>query len=208
MYMNLKKAPVNTEDTGKNKRDEILQEAGKLFRRKGFNGTSMQDIASEVGILKGSIYYYFNSKNEIFQEVLNRGISPILKKAELVMGKNISPSDKMRELIRDHIYYIMHNNYSLVLFFQEKENLSAEQTKDYIESRNRYEKIFKDVMREGINQGVFPRVNVSFTVFAILGMCNWIIQWYNPRGPRSHEEIIDHMVYLICDLMLNNNKVS
>ncbi|MGI6318523.1 MAG: TetR/AcrR family transcriptional regulator [Firmicutes bacterium] len=204
--MNLKKDAVSTDEIGKNKRDDILYEAGKLFRRKGFNGTSMQDIASEVGILKGSIYYYFNSKDEIFREVLNKGISPVLKKAELIKSKNLPPDKKLRELIKDHIHYIMDNNYSLVLFFQEKENISANQTKQYVESRNKYEKIFKDVLNEGIKQGVFPPVNVSLTVFAILGMCNWIIQWYNPSGPSSHDEIIEHMVYLICDLMLNNNQ--
>lgn len=203
--MNLKKDTVSTDEIGKNKRDEILYEAGKLFRRKGFNGTSMQDIASEVGILKGSIYYYFNSKDEIFREVLNKGISPVLKKAELTKSKNLPPAEKLRELIKNHINYIMDNNYSLVLFFQEKENISASQTKHYVESRNKYEKIFKDVLSDGIKLGVFPPVNVSLTVFAILGMCNWIIQWYNPSGPSSHDEIIEHMVYLICDLMLNVN---
>ncbi|MGI6328651.1 MAG: TetR/AcrR family transcriptional regulator [Dethiobacteria bacterium] len=203
--MNLRKDTVSTDEIGKNKRDEILYEAGKLFRRKGFNGTSMQDIASEVGILKGSIYYYFNSKDEIFREVLNKGISPVLKKAELIKSKNLPPAEKLRELIKDHINYIMDNNYSLVLFFQEKENISASQTKHYVESRNKYEKIFKDVLSDGIKLGVFPPVNVSLTVFAILGMCNWIIQWYNPSGPSSHDEIIEHMVYLICDLMLNVN---
>ncbi len=204
--MNLRKDAVNTDEIGKNKRDDILYEAGKLFRRKGFNGTSMQDIASEVGILKGSIYYYFNSKDEIFREVLNKGISPILKKAELIQSKNLPPDEKLRELIQDHVNYIMDNNYSLVLFFQEKENISAGQTIHYVESRNKYEKIFRDVLRDGIVLGVFPPVNVSLTVFAILGMCNWIIQWYNPGGPSSHDEIIGHMVYLICDLMLNNNQ--
>jgi TetR/AcrR family transcriptional regulator, cholesterol catabolism regulator len=65
-----KKNAISLEETSKNKRDEILDEAAKLFKRKGFNGTSMQDIASEVGILKGSIYYYFRSKNEIFRKFL------------------------------------------------------------------------------------------------------------------------------------------
>ncbi|HAA33995.1 MAG TPA: TetR/AcrR family transcriptional regulator, partial [Firmicutes bacterium] len=68
--MDSNQTAINTEDTAKNKRDEILVQAANLFRKKGFSGTSMQDIARDVGILKGSIYYYFNSKNEIFREVL------------------------------------------------------------------------------------------------------------------------------------------
>ncbi|RJX24372.1 MAG: TetR/AcrR family transcriptional regulator [Dethiobacter sp.] len=197
---------VSIEEVGKNKREEILDEASKLFKKKGFNGTSMQDIANEVGILKGSIYYYFNSKNEIFREVLNKGISPVLKHAEFIMSKKLSSREKLRELIQNHIRYIMGNNFSLVIYFQEKEKISAKETTKYVESRNSYEKFFRDVLDEGIRKGDFPEVNISLTVFAILGMCNWIIQWYNPKGPQSPGEITDHMIYLICDLMLNPNK--
>jgi TetR/AcrR family transcriptional regulator, cholesterol catabolism regulator len=202
--MEAEKNTIIIDETSKNKRDEILDEAAKLFKRKGFNGTSMQDIAAEVGILKGSIYYYFKSKNELFQDVLNKGISPVLKKADYIMGKQISPHDKLRELIKSHISYILNNNYSLVIFFQEKEKISENQTKEYVESRNRYENMFRSVLEEGIQKGVFPKVDIPLTVFAIMGMCNWIIQWYNPNGPKSQEEITDHMVYLICDLMFRN----
>ena len=204
--MDSNKTVINTEDTAKNKRDEILIQAANLFRKKGFSGTSMQDIARDVGILKGSIYYYFNSKNEIFREVLNKGISPVLKNAEFIIAKDLSPAEKLRELLRSHIDYIIHDNYSLILYFQEKEKISLQETKKYIESRNRYEKIFKDLLAQGIKQGVFPKVDITLTVYAILGMCNWIVQWYNPKGSRSPKDIIEHMVYLICDLMLNPSK--
>lgn len=204
--MDSNKTVINMEDTAKNKRDEILIQAANLFRKKGFSGTSMQDIARDVGILKGSIYYYFNSKNEIFREVLNKGISPVLKNAEFIMAKDLSPAEKLRELLRSHIDYIIHDNYSLILYFQEKEKISLQETKKYIESRNRYEKIFKDLLAQGIKQGVFPKVDITLTVYAILGMCNWIVQWYNPKGSRSPKDIVEHMVYLICDLMLNPSK--
>ena len=204
--MDSNQTAINTEDTAKNKRDEILVQAANLFRKKGFSGTSMQDIARDVGILKGSIYYYFNSKNEIFREVLIKGISPVLKNAEFIMAKDLSPAEKLRELLRSHIDYIMHDNYSLILYFQEKEKISVQEIKKYLESRNKYEKIFKDLLAQGIKQGVFPKVDITLTVYAILGMCNWIVQWYNPKGSRSPKDIVEHMVYLICDLMLNPSK--
>jgi len=201
--MNLTSSKLNKNDnvTG-NKRNDILNEAARLFRKKGFSGTTMQDIASAVGILKGSIYYHFTSKNEIFREVLNNGISPVLKKAGFIVSKNSQPRDMLRELIENHINYIVDNDFSLVIFYQEKEKISASETKDYIETRNRYEKIFKDVLAEGIKQGEFPDVDVSLTILTILGMCNSIIQWYNPAGPKKRAEINAHMLHLICDLML------
>lgn len=187
----------------KNMRSEILEVTAQLFRKKGFTGTSMQDIAKEVGILKGSIYYYFNSKNEIFREVLNNGINPVIKKAELVVAEKITPKEKLRKLIHYHMDYIMDHNFSLVIFFQEREKLPATQMEKYLEKRDRYENFFREVFKEGIEQGEFPEVNVPLTVFAILGMCNWIIQWYNPKGAQSAEEIKKHMEHLIFDRMLS-----
>ncbi|NLX90924.1 MAG: TetR/AcrR family transcriptional regulator [Firmicutes bacterium] len=187
----------------KNMRNEILEVTAQLFRKKGFTGTSMQDIANEVGILKGSIYYYFNSKNEIFQEVLDNGINPALKKAEMIVAEKLTPKEKFRKLIHYHMDYIMDHNFSLVIFFQEREKLPATEMEKYLEKRDRYENFFREVFKEGIEQGEFPELNVPLTVFAILGMCNWIIQWYNPKGALSAEEIKAHMEHLIFDRMLS-----
>ncbi|HHU77079.1 MAG TPA: TetR/AcrR family transcriptional regulator [Firmicutes bacterium] len=187
----------------KSMRNDILEASAQLFKKKGYSGTSMQDIASEVGILKGSIYYYFNSKNEIFREVLDNGVNPVLKNAALIIAEKSTPKEKLRKLIHHHMGYVMDHNYSLVIFFQEREKLPAAQMKKYLEKRDHYENIFREVLREGIEQGDFPDVNVTLTVFAILGMCNWIIQWYNPKGAQNSEDIKEHMEYLIFDRMLN-----
>lgn len=194
---------VPATNSEKNMRNEILEITAQLFRKKGFTGTSMQDIANEVGILKGSIYYYFNSKNEIFQEVLNNGINPVLKRAEMIVAEELSPKEKLRKLLHYHMDYIMDHNCSLVLFFQEREKLPATQMEKYLEKRDRYENFFREVFKEGIEQGELPDVNVTLTVFALMGMCNWIIQWYNPMGAQKAEKIKEHMENLIFDRMLS-----
>ena len=122
------------------------------------------------------------------------------------MEKTLSPRKKLRELLQSHLQYILNNNFSLVIFFREKEKIPANETQEYVQNRNRYENIFRMVLAAGIRNGEFPEVDVNLTVFAILGMCNWVIQWYNPRGSKNQEEITEHMVYLICDLMLNRVK--
>lgn len=187
----------------KNMREEIYEAAAMLFRRKGYTGTSMQDIADEVGILKGSIYYHFSSKDEIFREVLNRGIEPVLKGAESLIRENLDVQEKMRTFIYNHVNYIIEHNNSLVLFFQEREKLPSSHMQFYLEKRNRYEELLCEILKEGVEEGIFPHVDVKLTCFSIFGMCNWIIQWYDPYGPKSPEEIIEHMQFLICDLMLN-----
>jgi len=194
---------ISAQSSEKNMRDEILEVTAQLFKKKGFTGTSMQDIAKEVGILKGSIYYYFNSKNDIFREVLNNGINPVLKNAELIVAEELSPREKLRKLINHHMGYIMDHNLSLIIYFQEREKLPATQMEKYLEKRDRYENFFREILKEGIEKGDFPDVNVTLTVFAMLGMCNWIIQWYNPKGVQSAEEIKTYMEHLIFERMLS-----
>jgi AcrR family transcriptional regulator len=195
---------INKEEVFKNKRDEILNKAANLFRKKGFKGTSMQDIAKEVGILKGSIYYYFNSKNEIFQEVLDKGFNPLLNNAVYIFNKKEKPKKKFQMLIQRHLQYILQSELSIPIFYEKREKDLDTQIQNYVESRNKYEKILRSVLEEGIKQGEFPEVDVNLTVFTILGMINWIIQWYNPNGPKKPNEIINYFMYLIFDLMLNN----
>lgn len=186
----------------KNMRLELLHAAAKLFRKKGFHGTSMQDIAEAVGILKGSIYYHFNSKNEIFREVLIRGITPVIFTAEMFLKEEISPREKLRKLLHNHLMYILEHNDSLVIFFQEREKIPQGELESYLQKRSRYEETLKIVLDEGVKSGDFPAVDVQLTMFAIFGMCNWVVEWYNPQGSKSAEEIAAHMVQLICDLML------
>lgn len=186
----------------KNMRLELLHAAAKLFRKKGFHGTSMQDIAEAVGILKGSIYYHFSSKNEIFREVLIRGINPVILSAERFLKEDISPREKLRKLLYNHLMYILEHNDSLVIFFQEREKIPHGEMESYLQKRSRYEETLKIILDEGVKKGDFPAIDVQLAMFAIFGMCNWVVEWYNPSGSKNAEEIAAHMVHLICDLML------
>ncbi len=186
----------------KNMKTELLEAAARLFRKKGFAGTSMQDIAEEVGILKGSIYYHFNSKNEIFQEVLNNGIDPILNSSLHLLQEALSPRAKLEKYIRKHLSYIMEHNNSLVLFFQEREKMPSDKTEIYLQKRDRYEGVLRSILEDGVKNGDFPQVDVTLTAFAILGMCNWVVQWYDPKGPKTQKEITEHIVKLISKRML------
>lgn len=198
----------NSEIESKNKREEILDAAAKLFRRKGYNGTSIRDITSAVGILRGSIYSHFESKEQIFLTILHRGIDSLLNGALNVVNKQLSPREKLRGVIENHLRHIMENNNSLVIFMQERQNIPSEEIQSYLKKRDQYELILRNILEEGIKKNEFPELDVRYTVFAILGMCNWVIHWFNPAGADSSEEISKYMAFLICDHFLVKQKKS
>jgi len=194
---------MNQSTLSLNKRDEIIRVAAKLFRSLGYIETSMKDIADRVNILKGSLYYHFSSKEELLNEVVNEGIDRLLVLAQQVYKQyEQSPRERLKHLVEIHILHLTRNNENLVIATNQIDKLSLEHRENYIYKRNLYEKLLRETLEEGIRVDEFPPVDIKLTVFAILGTCNWIIQWYKHDGPYSAEHIADYFSNLICDRML------
>jgi len=189
--------------SGLSKRDEIIQVAATLFRSVGYLETSMKDIADVVNILKGSLYYHFSSKEELLNEVINEGIDRLLIAVQQVYEQYMSsPRERLKHLIEIHLLHLTKNNRNLVIATNQIDKLTPEYRVNYIYKRDLYEKMLRETLQEGINIGEFFPVDTKLAIFAILGMCNWLIQWYHHDGPYSAEYIADYLSTLICDRML------
>ena len=194
---------LKNEGEFQNTRERIIYEAGKLMRKKGFSATSMQEIALEVGMLKGSLYHHFTSKEEILFSVVCKGINKLIQDSQPAFESELPPPAKLRKLIHIHAEHLMNNNDSIVVFSQEKDKLSSEYYDVYIQKRNQLEMFLRDTIGKGVKEGYFPtELDVKLTTFCILGMINWLIQWYHPEGTKSPHEIAKYMEFLICDQMM------
>lgn len=187
------------------KKDEIIYVAGKIMNQKGYDATTMLDIANEVGMLKGSLYHHFSSKEEIFFNVLNKGINQLYDSSKAIFESTASPQEKLRKMIINHSLHLMDNNDSMVVFQKEKnkEFFERSDAKNYLMKRDCYEGFYRQILKEGKEQGLFPEgINEKLTTFGILGMLNWLTQWFKPEGALSPKEIANYMGFLVCDLML------
>ncbi|OPX86618.1 MAG: HTH-type transcriptional repressor KstR2 [Pelotomaculum sp. PtaB.Bin104] len=156
-----------------------------------------------MGILKGSLYYHFSSKEELLNEVINEGINQLLVAAQQVSEEHkLSPRERSRHLIEIHLLHLTKNNKYLVIASNQIDKLTPEHRDNYIVKRDLYEKLLRETLEEGILVDEFPPVDTKLTVLAILGMCNWLIQWYQHDGTYSAEYIADYLSTLICDRML------
>lgn len=189
------------------KKDEIIYVAGKIMCKKGYDATTMQDIANGVGMLKGSLYHHFSSKEEIFLNVINKGINQLYNSAKAIFESTASPPEKLRKMIINHSLHLMDNNDSMVVFQKEKDKEFFEHSdaKNYFIQRDSFEWFYRQILTEGKDQGLFPEgIDDKLTTFCILGMLNWLVQWYRPEGALSPKEIANYMGFLVCDLMLKN----
>lgn len=172
-----------------NRREEIIRAAARLFREFGFHGTSIQDIAEAVGLPKGGLYHHIESKEELLYEITTRGIRHVLPALREIRASRHTPQEKFRRAVYTNVLLLATYRDFVSVFLQERRALSPEHYKEYIGYRDEVEQIFKDIISEGIKQGVFREVNVKLITFAVLGMCSWVTQWYRPDGECTAEEI-------------------
>jgi len=174
---------------GGGRREEIIRAAAKLFREKGYNGTSIVEIAREVGLPKGSIYNYVESKEELLYDIITFGIRTSLPRFKAIAASNENPENKFRQIVYEDTLSMMKYHDFITVFYQDRNNLSGKHSKEYITYRAEVEGCFRKILEEGIAEGVFRETNVTLLIFAVLGMCNWITQWYKSTGKLSPEKI-------------------
>jgi AcrR family transcriptional regulator len=180
-------------------REGIIEAAARIFSEKGYHATSMQDIAEAVNLQKASLYHHFTSKQEILAEILDEALDIINNRLELVLSQPMSADEKLRQAMITYFQTIAENQNLSAVLLLELRSLDPELKTRQASRREKFEKLWKDLIIEGRQQGVFSNVDPSLTGRAILGVMNWTITWYRSDGPRSAGEIAD----LFADLLLN-----
>ena len=171
---------------------EIRQVAARIFREKGYEGTSIQDIADAVGILKGSLYYYIDSKEDLLYDVIRSAHEKGLADVRSWTDSDDAPSEVLRSAIRTHVTSNLARLEEVGVFFHDFRSLSPERRKDIVADRDLYDGLLRDVVVAGQQAGQFdPDADPKLVVMALLGMINWLYQWYSPNGPQTPEEIAD-----------------
>jgi len=192
--------------------DRILTEAARLFYEKGYHATSMEDLAAAVGIKKGSLYYYIESKEQLFFEIAEL-IPPkfIGNVSVLLEDTQLTAEQKLRIAITKHLE-IFETEMGLAwsrIFLLEYRALPGKHQLKLLEQRQHYENAFRNLVAEGVERGEFAQVDVAIVTRAILGMCNWAMEWYSITGKLSGKEIASSFSELILKgLLKSSNPVA
>jgi AcrR family transcriptional regulator len=162
---------------------EVIAAAAKVFHAKGYDGTTIQDIADELGILKGSVYYYITSKEDVLYEVLQEvhaaGLAA-LKAAAEIEG---DPLVKVRSVVSTLSAFNAEHRVRMSILLRELHVLEPKRRKAIVAERDQYEQFLRELIEEAqkaglANEGIDPKI----ATLAIMGMVNTIHQWYRPSG--------------------------
>lgn len=181
------------------KKQAILSKAGELFMKDGFIETTIEDLAKSLRLNRSMIYYHFPSKETLLYEVLNSTFIDNMPKIKSIIRLNITAEEKLRLLIEGHVNTSTLGKGFPPRLIAQRKYLEPKLLKKYIEQRDKYENIFRDLIQQCIDDGVLPPLNVKVASLLILSMLNSIQEWYKDTGPYTVEQITDFAVNFIID---------
>ncbi len=184
--------------------DQLLEAASRLFKEKGYHNTSMQDLADALGVQKGSLYYYIDSKEELLRRLLERATSFLGAQIDEIYAADLSPAVKLRRALENHADTMMSNLNLVAVYLYEYRNLPPQRLEEALAVRKHYECVLKQILEDGIASGDFRPVDVKMAVFGLLGMLNWTHQWFTPDGELTAREIAGLLVDLALHGILNS----
>lgn len=190
---------------GESREQQILNVAATLFASRGFHGTSMSDIASEVGMLKGSLYYYVKGKRELAMKIAGTYLQESVAMAEEIAVSEASSVQKLRDIVRFHVTNLTTNYPGIFFAIDERLDFMRDASSSLAtQARDEYEKIFRGIVEEGVERGELRRVtDVAMTVRGLLGMCNWMCKWYKPDGDWPSSRIADAFADIAVEALKN-----
>lgn len=181
-----KKAIPNAQQQRELKRDSLYREAAAAFRRNGYHGTSLTDVADQLGVSKATVYNYAENKQELFFQC---HLAAAQQAIDLVCRDHSLPGiERLRRSISDYIASIIGPD-SLSVVILEERSLSEEQLRQVIEKRDEFERELRNVVASGIADGTINNCDPKFAVFCITGAANWVTKWYRSDGSWTVDQI-------------------
>ena len=175
-----KKAFPNAQEQRELKRDILYREAASAFRRNGYHGTSLVDVADQLGVSKATLYNYAENKQDLFFQCHLAAAQQAID--SVCDDPTLTGLDRLRRSITDYVASIIGPD-SLSVVILEERSLSQDQLQQVIAKRDEFERKLRSVVATGIADGTINKCDPKFAVFCITGAANWVTKWYRPDGP-------------------------
>jgi AcrR family transcriptional regulator len=178
------------------KRERILEEAVKLFYERGFTGTTLDDIAAELGVTKPFIYTHFRGKVELLAALCKPTIELSLEAVANAASRPGTPTERLRLAITDFTKVVLQRQPNIAIYFREEKHLSAESLAEINALRRQFDHLLSDLLIEGAASGEFEIPDHSLAALALGGMISWAYTWYRPGGRLTIEDTAARMADL------------
>jgi AcrR family transcriptional regulator len=183
-------------------KDEILSAAAQIISQKGFHAASMQDIAHAVNLQKASLYHHISSKQDILLALLDRALDLLIEQIEQVVQQPLPADQKLRQAMVVYLQAMLEQRDLASVLLLEHRSLEPQYHSRHIPRRDRFERLWRDMLQEGVEQGIFNCTDLALVSRSLLGVMNWTITWYRPDGLLMPGEIAEQTAALFFNGLL------
>jgi AcrR family transcriptional regulator len=176
----------------RNRDSEILEAAILVFAHKGYAAASMQDVADAVGVLKGSLYHYIGSKEELLFRIFDESHQEAARRIEEVSGMDADPLTKLYVYFKRLVHTTLVNRERTVLYFRDWRQLTGPRLETVVKQREEYESFVRGLIVEAYKAGKTPvHIKPKYVSFFLIGGLNWVADWYRADGPDSADLVAE-----------------
>lgn len=173
------------------RRDELLELAAAMFAERGLKATTVRDIADSAGILSGSLYHHFKSKEQMVEEILRDFLDWLFEKYQQIITTESDPMERLKGLFMASFDAIEHRHAQVVIYQDEAKRLGSLPQFGFVDERNREQrKMWIEILNEGVQQGVFRSDLDVDLVYRFIRDTTWVsVRWYQTGGPLTAQQV-------------------
>lgn len=177
---------------------EICQTAAQIFFTKGYNSTSLNDIADALSITKAGLYYYVESKQDLLYRIINLGLDSVQTEVLNPAREMADAEQRLRFIIYNHALLSAGGNHAVIIISHEVNELNFHQREETLKRRRNYFEFIRDTLVELETQGKLQKIDLTTATFTLLGMIIWLSRWFSPNGKMSVENVCED----VCEMAL------
>jgi AcrR family transcriptional regulator len=190
------------------KRERILEEAVKLFYERGFTGTTLDDIATELGVTKPFIYTHFRSKTDLLAALCKPTIELSLAAVSDAAKSAGSPTARLHRAIVGFTEVVLSRQANIAIYFREEKNLAPNALTEINALRKKFDRVLSNLLAEGAAAGEFDVSDANLAALAIGGMISWAYTWHRPEGRLPLEDMCQRMADLASQMVGARSKAT
>ncbi|MBN2045130.1 MAG: TetR family transcriptional regulator [Anaerolineales bacterium] len=180
-------------------KEAILEAAAQIIREKGYHAASMADIANAVDLSKATLYSHIDSKQAILVALLDQALETLIEDIQPVLTANVPADEKFRRAMHAFLSYMSENLDLSAVLLLEHRSLDPEKRGEHIPRRDEYESYWRQIIEEGVAEGIFTVEDPSLSAKVALGVASWTVMWFNPQGRLSAEQIADQSADILLE---------
>lgn len=201
-----RRSAVETATSGAQERIRLA--AIELFKSRGYHGTSVRDLAQATGLEPASLYYHFASKQEILLDLVDRVMDAMLDGLDKILASRSRPSERLEAAVRFHVlYHVAHQDEAFVSH-AELRSLTPQNRNAVFAKRDKYERMFRDLIAAGVAADEFAVEDVPLTCISVLMMCSGVSDWFTRGGRLTAVGVADRYVDMVMRLVRPSAPIS